>query len=62
MAVKTLLLLGIMNLFLIIFLLSYINILQGEPMLNIMPVKIENQIIMCLCVLGILKTIFDMRK
>jgi hypothetical protein len=60
MAKKTLLLLGLMNLFLIIFLLGFINIQQGVGMLNIMPAKIENQIIMGFCVLGILKSIFEM--
>lgn len=60
MAKETLFWLGLLIVFFIVFLLSYINFKQGIGMLNIMPIKIENKIIMGFSVVGILKSLYEM--
>ena len=60
MVKKTLFWLGLLIVFFIIFLLSYISLQQGRGMLNIMPTNIENKIIMGFSVLGMIKALYEM--
>jgi len=48
---------GMMLLFMIIFLLAYVSMKLNAGLLNIMPVTFENPVIMVFSILGILRSL-----
>jgi len=59
---KTLFWLGSLILFMMFFMLGYVSLKLQTGSLNIMPHQVENPIIMGFSVLGMLKSLFEMRK
>jgi hypothetical protein len=56
---KILFWLGMMLVFFIIFLLSFVSMGQGTGILGIMPYRYEDPVVMGFSVLGIVKSIYE---
>ena len=53
--------LGAMSVFFIVFMLAFICTRLDMGILNIMPYRTENAVVMGFAILGIVKSIFEMR-